>query len=593
MSAIGRAGVRVFAVGVLLAFCGITAAQEPGSAPLGRGGQPMPGGRGGRFGMPPRDNAPARTGTAKITGRVLSAETGAPIRRAQVVLSSRDDARVARNIPTDSEGRYELGALPAGRYRLYVTKAGYVQLEYGQARPYEAGKPLDLVDGQVLEKIDFSLPRDSVITGRITDEFGDPITDVQVQALRFHLVNGERQLVTAGRTARTDDLGQYRIFGLLPGDYMVHASLREGQRAGREGSADATGYPGTYYPGVADVGQAQTVAVTIGQELSSIGFPLVPARFARVTGTVFASDGRPLSGAVLMMRPQINASGSVANLLAGAGRSAADGEGRFRLANVPPGEYVLEVQQRPERPQNLGNAFAQLEFASVPLSVSGDIDNLTVSTTPGVSVSGRVVYQGQNPPRTALQIMAVAPDGAPALRALAGRALGTGRVSDTDGSFEIHGLLGPQLLRVQNIPSGWMLKGVHINGTDVTDVPFDFRPGSNITGAVVTLTDRLSEISGSVRDVRGQMASDYVVVVFPEDATLWRPYSRFLQTARPNQNGVFSIKGMPLGRYLAAAVPSLENGLQNDPTTLERLRSGAEGFSLAEGGVVNLNLQMN
>ncbi len=214
---------------MLTAVAATAGAQEPGSGPAGRGGQgPLPGGRGGRLGMPPRDNAQAPTGTAKISGRVVAADTGTPIRRAQISIDSRD-AQVNRSVATDSEGRYELVTLPAGRYRLFVNKAGFVALEYGQARPFEAGKPLDIIAGQALEKVDFSLPRGSAITGRITDEFGDPVTDVQVQALRYQFINGERQLVNAGRASQTDDLGAYRIFGLMPGDYArtgVNASER-------------------------------------------------------------------------------------------------------------------------------------------------------------------------------------------------------------------------------------------------------------------------------------------------------------------------------------------------------------------------------
>ena len=151
-----------------------------------------------------------------------------------------------------------------------------------------------------------------MITGRITDEFGDPITDVQVQALRFQSVNGERQLVTAGRTARTDDLGQYRIFGLMPGEYVVHASLREMPPGVREGSVEPTGYPGTFFPGVADASQAQTVSVTIGQELSAIGFPLVPAS-SHASPESFCLDGRRL-GCHLGDPPAHDGSG-LANLL--------------------------------------------------------------------------------------------------------------------------------------------------------------------------------------------------------------------------------------------------------------------------------------
>jgi hypothetical protein len=135
--------------------------------------------------MPPRDNTqPAATGTAKITGRVIAADTGMPVRRAQIRVAS-SEARLNRVVTTDGDGRYELLNLPAGRYRVSVTRAGYVSLEYGQARPFESGKPLDLANGQTIERLDFSLPRGSVIAGRITDEFGDPMTDVQVQAMRY------------------------------------------------------------------------------------------------------------------------------------------------------------------------------------------------------------------------------------------------------------------------------------------------------------------------------------------------------------------------------------------------------------------------
>ena len=395
-------------------------AQQPGPGPADRGGQgPLPGGRGGRFGgMPPRDNMPAPTGTARISGRVVAADTGSPIRRAQINVNSRE-AQFNRSVTTDSEGRYEFASLPAGRYRLFVDKAGYVALEYGQARPFEAGKPLDIADGQALEKIDFSLPRGSAITGRITDEFGDPITDVQVEALRYQFVNGERQLVNAGRSAQTDDLGAYRIFGLMPGDYVVRASMRRSMPGGPRGAdVEPMGYPGTYYPGVTDVSQAQTVTTALGQELSSIAFPLVPARLSRISGTVMGSDGRPLPGAMVMIRARSSGGlGALRMNIVNGGANQVRPDGSFQLTNVPPGDYVLDVQQRPQNIRGLQDInLSQLEFASMPVSVSGgDIDNLTIVTTPGVTVSGRVAYLGQGAPTTtqSMQVVAVPPSGGP------------------------------------------------------------------------------------------------------------------------------------------------------------------------------------
>ena len=583
---------------LVLALAANAGAQAPGQGPLGRGAQgPGPGGRGGRFGgVPPRDNAQAPTGTARITGRVVSAETGSPVRRAQININSRD-AGFGRAVATDSEGRYDLAGLPAGRYRLFVNKAGFVPLEYGQARPFETGKPLDITAGQVLDKIDFRLPRGSAITGRITDEFGDPIADVQVEALRYQFVNGERQLASAGRGAQTDDLGAYRIYGLLPGDYIVRASMRRNMPPGpRDANTEPTGYPGTYYPGVTDVSQAQTVAAALGQETSSIGFALVPARLSRISGTVMSSDGRPLTGAMVMLRAGGAGLGGVrANLIGMAGgNQQVRPDGTFQLNNVAPGEYVLDVQQRPRDIRNLQDlSSAQLEFASVPISVSGDIDNLTIVTTPGINVSGRVTYQGQAPPKQTVQIVAVPPAGGPSPigMLLNAKAFGAGRVNQ-DGTFQLRGIAGLQMIRVQGVPPGWSLKSVTLDGADITDAPYDFKPGNDVTGLVVMLTDRLTEITGSVRDARGQPVMDYVLVAFPEDTKLWGAQSRYVQTTRPNQNGIFSVKGLPPGRYLAAVVPALENGLQNDPAVLDQLRARASSFTLADGQMLNLNLEM-
>ncbi|MSO56675.1 MAG: carboxypeptidase regulatory-like domain-containing protein [Acidobacteria bacterium] len=582
---------------LLLAILGTAAAQEPG--PLGRGGQgPFPGGRGGRLGgMPPRDNAQPATGTAKITGRVFSAETGTPIRRAQIRITSRD-ARINRNAMTDSDGRFEILALPASRYRLYVNKAGYVALEYGQARPFEAGKPLDIAAGESLDKIDFSLPRGSVITGRITDEFGDPVADVQVQAMRYQFANGERQLMNAGRVSTTDDLGQFRIFGLMPGDYVVRAALRTNPNAAVAASNTAEaplGYPGTYYPGVADAAQAQAVTLALGQELSSVGFSLVPARLSRISGTVMSSEGHPVGGAMVMLRAIGAGPAARINIGNGAANQVRP-DGTFRLMNVPPGDYVLDVQQRPQSLQNVQGAnLGELEFASVPLSVSGDIDGLTVVTTPGGTASGRVVFQGthaQKATARGIQITAAAPSGNGSLMmAFGGRALGGGRVNN-DGTFELRGLAGPHLIRAGGLPAGWAVKTISIDGADITDAPFDFKAGTQVIDLVVTLTDRVTEISGTVRDSRGQAVADYVLVVFPENDKLWGAQSRYVATTRPNQNGTFSITGLPPGRYLATVVPSLENGMQNDVALLAQLRARAENVTLAEGQTLSLNLEM-
>jgi hypothetical protein len=522
---------------------------------------------------------------------VLSAETGNPIRRAQVRVNAAE-VRTSRVAVTDSQGRYEFTGLPAARYQVQVSKGGYVTLEYGQARPFEGGKPLEIATGQSLDRVDFSLPRGSVIAGRITDEYGEPIADATVQALRYQYTNGARQLVPAGRASNSDDVGQFRIFGLMPGDYIVRASVRDNNAiaATMAGTEEPSGYPVTYYPGTTDPSQAQTVVVSLGQELGSVGFSLIPSRLARISGSVVSSQGQPLTSAVVVVRP-VNGAGTGPLNIAGGNQVRADGS--FSLSSVPPGEYSLDVQQRPRDMQSLAG---ELEFASIRLSVSGsDISGITIVTTPGVTVSGRVVMESQSGQKTSsrgVQVTAVTPGGLQPLMGIAGRMLGGGRVNGEDGAFQLRGLFGPQMIRVTGVPNGWALKTAVLEGENVTDKPYDFRSGSSISGMVVTLTDRLTEVTGSVRTAQGDPVKDYVVVVFAQDPALLGFQSRYVRAARPNQDGNFSLKGLPPAQYLAAVVDSLESGAQNDPAVLAQLRPQAQPFLLADGQRSSLDLVM-
>jgi hypothetical protein len=161
-----------------------------------------------------------------------------------------------------------------------------------------------------------------------------------------------------------------------------------------------------------------------------------------------------------------------------------------------------------------------------------------------------------------------------------------------DGTFELRGLSGAHMIRVGGLPTGWAVKSITLDGAHITDAPFDVKPGSRIDGLVVTLTDRLTEISGSVRDQRGQPVADYVIVVFPDDQKLWGSQSRYVTTARPNQNGSYSVKGLPPARYLATAIEALENGMHHDPALLAQLRGQAQSFTLVEGQTLRIDLEM-
>ena len=192
-------------------------------------------------GRPARDT-PAQTegvgGTAQISGRVVAADTGAPVKRARIMATPRE-FRGRFSAITDERGSYEIAELPEGRYTVTASKAGFVTLSYGQRRPRQPSVPVQLQQGEELRRVDFNLPRGSVITGRVLDEDGEPLISAAVQVFQYVYRQGQRELVPRG-TDRTDDRGQYRVFGLEPGEYFVSTQVPRGLAA-----LARAGLPGT------------------------------------------------------------------------------------------------------------------------------------------------------------------------------------------------------------------------------------------------------------------------------------------------------------------------------------------------------------
>src|SRR6185503_4456994 len=196
--------------------CGFAAAAQ----------QPPPPGSLGGSQQPARDTSAQQnkdtppTPTGRITGRVAASDNGRPVKRARVFVSAAE-LPGGRGVLTDDSGIFDFTELPAGRYTLTVSKTGFVSLSYGQRRPLQAGTPIQLADGQQIKGIQFQLPRGSVIGGRVLDEDGDAMPGVMVRVMRYQYQQGERRLTPAG-AGQTDDKGQYRVWGLMPGDYYVN-----------------------------------------------------------------------------------------------------------------------------------------------------------------------------------------------------------------------------------------------------------------------------------------------------------------------------------------------------------------------------------
>jgi hypothetical protein len=555
------------ALSVLASRSGVAQVPDPAMA------QPAP----GTTQTPPRDAPRKKPAPAVVRGRVVASDTGQPLRRASVCAFA-TERREVHYVTTDRNGRYEFADLPDGRYLVSVSKVGYVTLSYGQRRPFPAGQALDIRAGELVEKLDFALPRGGVIMGRVLDEFSDPAGGVQVAALRSEFARGRRHLRAAAQ-ATTNDIGEYRLFGLSPGQYYVSASL---PTDAVDESGDRSGYAPAYYPGARSATEAQRLHLGTSQTLNEINVTLSPVHTARISGSAIDSQGEPLAGgSVTVGQPSDSAFESI--------RSPVRPDGSFTVSNLVPGEYTLRVRTP-------GMIDDYSEFGALRIAVGGDdVTNLTLSTERPSTVTGHVVLDSDKAEsiRPSLYVDAVStdPDDGPVT-------VGNGGNVNRDWTFELRVLPGTFLIRSGGsidaapgvaLDAGILVKAVRLNGADVTDSGIEFRPNANISGVEVELTTHAIEISGVVTDERDHPARDCTVIVFAQDRERWTDVSRYVATRRTDQDGHFKVRTLPPGEYYAVALDSIEPGEWADPDFLERVRARATAFSLS-GAPVDLKL---
>lgn len=578
--------VRRFAATVVALFL-IHSFPSPASAQVSVPGQTPAPPRVPQIGA--RDNATQKTGTSVLRGRVVMADTGRPLAKAQVRLSGAE-LREGRAASTDAEGTYEFKELPAGRYTISATKAGYVQLQYGQLRAFESGKPVDLRDGQTLDKLDFALPRGSVITGRVVDELGEPVMDVQVSAMRYQIVQGSRRLAPTGRRATTNDIGEFRIFGLLPGQYYVGATAAMDlmsmainvSSSGLEVSDNRSGYAATYFPGTTRAAEAQQITLTLGQTLNDLTIQLSPTRTSRVSGSFVGSDGRPVtSGSVMaMIKDDPTAMPAAPAMIRP--------DGTFTLTGLTPGDYsIMGVAI------NLGGGggIGGMETAMAPVTIAGDdITGVHLAATKPVTVTGRLIVdpaQQKALPVSAVQVMTIPADGNN--MAMVG-AMTPAKVND-DLTFEMAAVPGQVLFRLAGTPGQFAIKSVRLGAEEVVDSGVTIRPGENLSGIEIELTNQATTFVGAVTDSKGQPSKDYSVVVFSQDPKRWVVNTRHVSIGRPDQEGRYRVR-IPAGQYYVVALDYLEPGEQTDAQFLERLRDLATTTSVNQSETKMLDLRI-
>jgi hypothetical protein len=246
-----------------------------------------------------RADQPPGPGTGRVTGRVIAAAGGRPIADAIVELHGWPNEPPVLRTATDKTGRFQFEKLPAGRYGLVASKRGlFLETRYGQRDPESAGESVSMTEGQHVD-VEIRMPRAGVIAGRVLDERGDPLVYAGISVLKETPAGVER-VVMGFSNSTTDDRGEYRIFGLPPGTYVLYALARQ------EGSQERR-YAPTYYPGVLDPSLAKRLTVAhedrsdrradcLGQHSGNRARPGRPADRERVRGTALGVAPRDRRG---------------------------------------------------------------------------------------------------------------------------------------------------------------------------------------------------------------------------------------------------------------------------------------------------------
>jgi hypothetical protein len=389
----------------------------------------------------------------------------------------------------------------------------------------------------------------------------------------------------------------------------------------------SVGYAPIYYPGVADTTSATVITIGAGEERAGADFVVAPVPTATVSGQVFGADGGPAVGATVTAAPTTGDTLDMLPMMMGRSTAVVTPDGKFSIRNLTPGHYTITARGRPTsvtpsggaRPSPLdmaqaardmlgGGAGGATLWGKEEVLVDGqDLRNISVRLQPGLVVSGKVVFDTTKPPAPAdlshvVIMLSGIPTGTSQMSLVTNLMTASSSQVAADGTFTIKGVM-PDRYRLTASAGGLMslfgsiaaaqgmdlpadtvmMKSATWDGHDIADVPVEFKPGIDATGIVVTMTDRVGEISGVVRDSAGRPTPNFPIVVFSTNRASWLVGSRRVTQARVSSDGKYRVAGLPAGEYFVAALTELEANDLSDPSFLEAIIPAAIKVTLADG----------
>jgi len=520
--------------------------------------------------------APDPSTQAHMDGRVINSVTGEPLRKAEIQLHGSGGEY---SVASDGSGQFTFELVAPGSYSLTAQHQNFSTLNYGATRPGLPGTRISLSAGQKLSSLEIKLIPFGVISGKVVDQDGDPVTGVPLTVMQWGFTRGGRQLVPAGGGASTNDRGEFRVYNLPAGRYFL---LARPLRMDVYTPADAPGsknivrresprenYSATFYPSAPDVTASAPIILAAGQEASGRDIQLRKTRVYTIQGRVNGVQPRNGGGTRVSLSLQPQDASSSAPFGMGRTASLRPDDGTFLFRGVDPGRYSLI-------------AMSNNRVAGRQEVVVGDSDLIGVSVTllePG-SVKGKVSFSGGGTTNASvlkgLRVSLTPVDSVPMNMPNANTA--------DDGTFTLDEVPADRF-KVNCSPlDGSYLKTIRWNGQVSSDGVVEMGGGGSATLELEFATTT-AQIDGDVK-MGDDPAPGASILLIPASH---REYDfRFMMA---DQNGHFTAKSIAPGGYTVLAVDTAIYGMP-DAALLKALEKFSTFATVDQAGEATVSLKL-
>ena len=560
----------------------------------------------------------AQSVPSSLEGVVTDQLTGGAISKVTLDLQSTTDSTLRYPAITASDGRFVFRNVLPGRYSLTAIRTGYVRSQYGQRGPNTNAATILVTSGQSVLDVRMWMVQSSVISGRLLDVEGEPVADAQIHAWKISYRDGFRTMIPIDSQA-SNDLGEYRLFGLPPGQYYVSAqpdsrsftrspsyaalgppipgAVVTSFSAGQTGtvtdpatSARAVGkdYAPVFYGGTTDEFSATQINLPAGTELRSMDIAISRVPMGTIAGKVYdASTGQPARGIVIASPIGPNTQfTTLSNVAVTGGRIVVSNGlnifvnpgGEFSGPMLPQGKYLLTAFLDAQGKRISGQSIVELGSANVtdarivisPVpEVSGRV---TIESGTGAAAAdvGRVQVGLKSTVSTTMDLkpQSVSAAGAFTLR------------NETAGDYVVSVSPGME--------KGYV-KSIQLGNADILND--GFHAGNMPNGEmVIVIGTNPGSMTGVARDENGDAFPNATVVLLPDE--YHRNRIDLYQSALSDAAGHYRFDRVPPGAYRIFAWEDVEKDAWRNSAFMRLHENRGKGINVAEGASSNADLDV-